>query len=121
MRLQFRVEDERFLFSFLAFCIILIIGNQFTIKSVVLGICGSVLYFLIGGYLTGGYLLDEDQLMVRVALGALVLLAFMGLVGWVFIIFRGLGAVEVAVIMVAAFSFLLLLTRPRARRVFGIG
>lgn len=111
MKLNFRVEDRKFLFSVLAFAITLIIVNQFTIKSMVLGMCGSVTYFLIGGYLTGRYLLKEEQLMICVSLGALVLLALMGLVGWVFIIFRGLGVIEMAAILVAAFSFLVLVVR----------
>lgn len=111
MKLNFRVEDKKFLFSVLAFAIALIIVNQFTIKSMVLGICGSVTYFLIGGYITGHYLLKEEQLMICVSLGALVLLALMGLVGWVFIIFRGLGVIEMTAILIAAFSFLAVLAR----------
>lgn len=111
MKLNFRIEDRKFLFSLLALAIALIVVNQFTIKSMVLGVCGSVTYFLIGGYLTGRYLLKEEQLMISVSLGALVLLALMGLAGWIFIIFRGLGVIEMAVILVAAFSFLVLVVR----------
>lgn len=111
MKLNFRVEDRKFLFSVLALAIALIIVNQFTIESMILGLFGSVTYFLIGGYLTGHYLLKEEQLMISVSLGALVLLALMGLVGWVFIIFRGLGVTEMAAILVAAFSFLAVVAR----------
>jgi hypothetical protein len=103
------MKKRNILFLLLALAIILIITNQFTVKSMVLGVCGSVIYFLIGGYLTGRYLLKEKQLMISVPLGVFTLLALMGLVGWVFIIFRGLGVSEVAVILIAAFIFLVLL------------
>jgi len=99
------MKNEKFLFSLMGVCILLIVLNQVTVESALIGACGAILYFLIGGNFLGVHLLKEEQLLVRVSLGALVLLSLMGLMGWVFIIFRGLGIKEIAVVLAATWFF----------------
>jgi hypothetical protein len=105
MSLSLYLRNEKILFSIMAFSVVLIVLNLVTIKSALIGTVGSILYFLIGGNFVGVHLLGEEQPLVRVSLGALVLLSLMGLMGWLFIIFRGLGVMETAVVLAAALSF----------------
>lgn len=108
IRLSRYAKSEKFLFSMMALSAIVIVSNHVTVNSALIGACGSILYFLIGGNFVGAYLLKEEQLLVRVSLGALVLLSLMGLMGWVFIIFRGLGIMETAVVLAATLFFVVL-------------
>lgn len=112
------VRNERILFSLMALSIVLMVLNLVTVKSALIGAFGAVLYFLIGGNFVGVHLLREQQPLVRVSLGALVLLSLMGLMGWVFIIFRGLGIVETAVVLAATFCFLVLVVRFKGAKGF---
>lgn len=111
MKLSQQVKDTRFLFLLQALAIVLIVANLLTVKSLLIGFCGSVLYLLIGGNFVGLYLLEEKQVFVRVALGVLVLLLLMSVLGWLFIIFRGLGVFETAAVLVATFAFLMLVAK----------
>lgn len=104
-RLSRFMKSEKFLFSLMGLSIILIVLNLVTVKSALIGACASILYFLIGGNFVGVHLLREEQLLIRVALGAFVLLSLMGLGGWAFIIIRGLGVTETAVILAATLFF----------------
>jgi len=122
MRLRLYLRNEKVLFSLMAVSIGLMVVNLVTVESGLVGAVGAVLYFVIGGNFVGVYLLKEEQPLVRVSLGALVLLSVMGLLGWVFIIFRGLGIVETAVVLAATFGFVVVVVRfKRANGVKGEG
>jgi membrane-associated PAP2 superfamily phosphatase len=122
MRLSLHLRNEKVLFSLMAFSIVLIVLNLVTIKSALIGTVASILYFLIGGNFVGIHLLKEEQLLERVSLGSLALLSLMGLMGWAFIIFRGLGIVETAIVLAATFCFVVVVVRfKRANGVKGEG
>ena len=111
MKLSLHAKDTKFLFALQALAIVLIVGNQLTVKSMWIGLGGSVLYLVIGGNFVGIYLLEEKQALIRVLLGMLVLLLLMSILGWLFIVLYKLGVFETAAILVATYAFLMLITK----------
>jgi len=116
MKLGLRIKDTKFLFLLLALAIIVIVANQLTVKSLLIGLCGAALYLLIGGNFVGVYLLEEKQVLVRVSIGTLVLLLLMSILGWLFIIFYRLDVFETAAILVATSAFLMLMVKLKVSK-----
>lgn len=117
MKLKRYITDVKFGFVWLAFAIFLIVMNGVTVKSAIIGLCGSLIYFLIGGNLVGTYLLEEEQLLVRVSLGGLIILSLLGLFGWLFIIFYRLGIFETAAVLAATLVLLILMVKLKGSRI----
>jgi len=116
MKLSFHIRDTRVLFLLLALALVLIVANQLTVKSMLIGLCGSIAYLLIGGNFVGAYLLEEKQVVVRVSLGVVVLLLLMSILGWLCIIFYKLGVFETAAVLVATYAFLALMVKLKVNK-----
>lgn len=114
MKLGNLVKGKRFLLSVMFLAVALIMVNQIVLKLMPLGITASLVYILIGGYLLGSVLFKEEQLVVLLPLGALLLLGVMSVLSW-FVIFFGfhIGVLEAGAILLATCLFLLIVVSGR--------
>lgn len=84
---------------------LMIFINSLIFNSVFIGIFTSITYILINGNFLGCTFFKESDL--KLPLGVLLLIAFLGLLGWLFIVFAGLTIIEVTIVLYIAsvFSF----------------
>lgn len=109
------VRNKRFLLLIVFLSLALIMVNQIVLKLMVLGTIASLMYVIVGGYLVGTALFEEEQLVVRLSLGALLLLSFMSFLSWIVVIFNfHIGVFEAGGILLATSLFLVIVMHGRA-------
>ena len=92
------VRDERLLFTTVSFATVLIVSlNSTFIHSLVLGIIGSSIFFLINTVFLGHVFFDDEIPFIRVMLGGLVLLLLLGIVSWAILIVSNLDLIKSAI------------------------
>jgi len=107
-------EDRHFVFTLALFVAVLVVFlNQVLNLSVVVGAVASVFYFLVGVVFLGRAFFEDEVVLVRFLLGGLVLLVFLGLVGWVVMIVYSLDVWMSALVLCAVAACCSLLNRVR--------
>lgn len=85
------VRDGKLLFTQLSLLsVFLTFVNMVFIRSAVLGIAPSLIYFLINAMFLGNAFFDDEAPFARLGLGSLLLTATIGLIGWAILIAFGL-------------------------------
>ena len=96
-------------FLVISFIAAIVISLNLTfVQSVIIGACASILYIIANGYILGTLFFEEEKVMLKTALGALLLLILLGLISLPFAIFYRLGAIEVTVLLLVGCAFNLL-------------
>lgn len=97
---KFIVHDRNFvptIFSFLM--VTLIFLNLSMVNRVELGFIASVTYFFINGVFLGSTFFSEEIIVLRIALGVLLLVALLGLVGWLVMIIYNLDILRSVLVL----------------------
>ena len=96
-------------FPIISFFSVLVVSlNLVFIGSTIIGACASMVYIITNGYLLGNVFFREEKVIFKVALGALLLLILLGLIGVLFAIFHRLSTIEVATVLLTGCIFTLL-------------
>jgi hypothetical protein len=81
---EFIVRDEKVLFTIVSFAMALIIFlNQVIIHSIIFGITSSLIFILLNAVFLGRVFFENETPLLRLVLGGLFLLLFLGIVGWI--------------------------------------
>jgi len=97
---------------FLAVALIMV--NQIVQESMLLGVVASLLYIIIGSYLLGSALFEEEQLVVRLPLGGFLLLGVMSVLSWLVGFFNfHIGIFESGAILLLTFLLLFIIVSGR--------
>lgn len=108
------INDKKFLFSSISYASVLaiflnltvlasVIRQQATIVVPLVGALASLSYFLINGTFLGHFFFKEESFFLRLLLGNLLLIVFLGFVAWVVIIVSNLDITRsVAVLFIVA-------------------
>ena len=104
------VRDRYLIFTSLSYVMILAIFVNLTFSlSPAVGILSSIIYFLINGMFLGTVFFENQDLLLRLVLGILVLIVLLGTVAWAVLITYNLDvlrSVLVLCIVAASCSFL---------------
>lgn len=110
-------RDESFLFTMVSFAVIGIMFLNLTFfRSVVVGVVASVGYFLVNGIFLGSAFFEDEDVLLRVILGNLLLLASLGFVGWLVMIIYNLDILRSVLVLCVVTVFSSLINRLRKRR-----
>jgi len=89
------VHDHKLLFTLASYVLILAIYiNLNAFQFSVLGIVGSLLYFLINGIFLGHAFFEKEDAFFRLMLGLLLLIMLLGFVGWLAVIIYNLDVIR---------------------------
>ena len=107
-RLEKFITTDRNLAASLISCIaiFLIFINLTTIHSPILGAASSLTFIVINTIFVGNAFFREERGFLRLSLGTLLLIAFLGLVSWAIMIIHNLDEIRstVALLIVATLS-----------------
>lgn len=95
------IRDEKLLFTTVSYIVTLIVFVNLTLFiSWVIGTIASIFYFLINGVFLGRAFFEKEDLFSRFMLGNLLLIIFLGLIGWaIMIIFGNLDTIRSALVL----------------------
>jgi len=111
------VRDEKFLFTMISYFMILIISmNSIFSLSVALGIIASLIFFLINILFLGHTLFEKEIPFLRFMLGSLMLLLFLGIIGWAILIIHNLDIIRVTIALCVLAGLSSTMNRLKARR-----
>ncbi len=97
------VHDSRFLFTLSSYAIILLIYvNLNTAQSFAVAIIAFFLYFLINSTFLAHAFFRKDSVPFRLAFGVLLLIMFLGCVGWVIMIIYDLDSIRFILVLIIA-------------------
>lgn len=81
------VKDGNFLSTMVSFAMVLIVFlNQVAFHSMIVGIASSLVWFSLNAILLGHVFFEKETSLLRLVLGGLFLLMFLGVVGWIMMI-----------------------------------
>ncbi len=94
---QLIARDERHLFTFVSFVLVLAFFlNLSIVRSLAVGISATAFFFLINGTFLGDAFFEEEGQLLRLALGSLLLIVFIGLISWFIMIVYNLDILQSA-------------------------
>ena len=120
---RFRFEEliarnEKFFFTILSYFVILVIYvNLSMIRSPVVGLIASAIFFFINGIFLGHAFFQSEVFFVRLLLGILLLVVFLGLVSWVVMIVYNLDILRSALALCVVTTLCTFLNWLEIRRV----
>lgn len=74
-------------------------ANMTTVKSPAIGVVAAALYFLINSVFLGTAFFADENSLLRLTLGTLLLVMFIGLVGWIIVVVCALNVVTVILVL----------------------
>jgi len=104
------LRDRFFLFSLLSYgAAAAIFMNTTIFESTALGLLSTLVYFLINAVFLGTTFFAKEDSFFRLTLGILLLITFLGLLGWIMIVLYTFNAVTLtlALVIVATVSSVL--------------
>jgi hypothetical protein len=81
-----------------------------------IGFAASVIYFLINAVFLENAFFEKEDTFFRLMLGILLLIVFLGLVGWLTLIIYNLDATRVTLVLLVVATFSSLLNRRMRHR-----
>lgn len=97
-------RDKKFLFTaFSLFMILIIYMNQIFANSLIIGAIASLIFFSLNTIFLGQAFFREELSFIRIILGSLTFLLFLGTIGWITLIVHNLdiNSTSVALCVVA--------------------
>jgi hypothetical protein len=111
------VQDRNFLYTGISYSATLAIFlNLNAIQSPLIGFAASVIYFLINAVFLENAFFEKEDTFFRLMLGILLLIVFLGLVGWLTLIIYNLDATRVTLVLLVVATFSSLLNRRMRHR-----
>jgi hypothetical protein len=110
---NFLVADRILLSTVVCYlAIAAIFANTITVRSPAIGVVAAAVYFLINSVFLGMAFFADENSLVRLTLGTLLLIMFIGLAGWIVVVVYVLNLVTVilVLIVVATISSILMKT-----------
>lgn len=93
-------RDKYLLFTMFSYATVLLIFiNISVVHSPVMGIAASSVYFLINAIFLGSIFFKKEDLFLRLILGNLLLIVFLGLISWVVMMIHNLDAVRSTIVL----------------------
>ena len=94
---QLIAQDKRYLFTAISFTLVLLIFLNLNVAhSLIIGISASVFFFLINGTFLGHTFFKEERSILRLLLGNLLLIVFLGLISLLIMIIYNLDTLRSA-------------------------
>jgi len=94
------VSDKIFLFTFLSYATVLVVFlNLNSLKSPIIGLVASVIYFLINGIFLGNALCRKETAFFRLMFGILLLIVLLGFVGWLAVVSYNLDVPSLTLVL----------------------
>ena len=114
---EMTTRHGEFVYVILSFFVILVIFvNSLMFNSPFIGTLASVVYILVNGNIIAGTFFKESKL--KLPLGILLLIALLGVVGWVFMILYRLSIIEVTITLCIASSLSFIVSKYEKIRRF---
>jgi len=105
-------QDQKFLFTLASYVITVVIYiNLNAFQYAVLGTVAFILYFLINGIFLGHAFFDKEDTFFRLMFGFLLLIMFLGFVGWLAVIIYNLDVARFTVVLLVVATICSLLNR----------
>lgn len=109
-------RDEKLAFTLLSYFTILMILLNLTFANLLpIGAVAAIAYLIINGTFLGKTLFEEERFFLKLLLGNLLLLVFLGLVSWVIIIISNLSVVSSAIVLFIVATLTSLLNRLKTK------
>jgi hypothetical protein len=97
---NFLVADKLLLSTIICYLTIAaMFANMTTAKSQVIGAVAAAVYFLVNSVFLGRAFFADENSLLRLTLGALLLVMFIGLVGWIVVVVYVLNVVTVILVL----------------------
>lgn len=94
------VHDRRSFFTLVSFLMVLTIYvNLNSVNLSVIGAIASIFYLFINGAFLGHALFEEEEFLLKLLLGGLLLLSFLGFFSWAAVVLSNLSAVSVIIVL----------------------
>ncbi|MFX1300457.1 MAG: hypothetical protein ACFFDE_05905 [Promethearchaeota archaeon] len=93
------VEDPKLLFTLTSYALALSIYMNLNVKSVGIGIIAFIMYFLINGTFLAHAFFNKEDAFLRLMLGILLLMMFLGFFGWFAMIVYSLDGIRVTLVL----------------------
>jgi len=74
-------------------------ANMTSVKSSAIGVVAAAVYFLINSLFLGTAFFADENSLLRLMLGTLLLVMFIGLVGWIIVVVYVLNVVTVILVL----------------------
>lgn len=105
-------NDKKLLFTITSYAVVLLmLLNQNTLQSPVLGLPASTIYFLINGIFLGNALFKKETAFFRLTLGILLLLLLLGFTGWLAVITHILDLTRFTLVLITVATISSLLNK----------
>jgi len=109
-------QDEKLAFTLLSYFTILMILLNLTFANLSpVGAIAAIVYLIINGIFLGSTLFEEEKFFLKLLLGSLLLLVFLGLVSWALIIVSNLGVVSSVIVLFIVATLTSLLNRFKTK------
>ena len=93
-------RDEKMLFTLVSYIVVLTIFiNLSEFQSSILGLLASAIYFLINGVFLGHVFFEKETAFFRLMYGFLLLIMFLGFVGWLAVVIYNLDVVRFTLVL----------------------
>jgi len=110
------VQDKNFLFTIVSYSVApLMVLNLNTLKSPLVGLIASAIYFAINTVFLGNAFFEKENTFFRSMFGILLLTMLLGFVGWLTLIIYNLDDTRVAIVLLVVATFSSLLNRRKHR------
>ena len=107
-------RDEKSLFTIVSYIAVIIIYiNLSQLKSTVMGVMASAIYFVVNGVFLGRAFFREEKAFLRLLLGLFSLVIILGLVGWTILVVYNLDEVRTLLVLVLVTTSSSLLNRRK--------
>jgi heme A synthase len=94
------IYDKKFCFTLVSYIAILIIfTNSVVFRSSILGVIATAVFFLINSFFLGNAFFRTESYLIRLALGSLLLIIFLGLIGWITMVVYNLDILRSTVVL----------------------
>jgi len=105
-------RDEKMLFTLVSYIVVLTIFiNLSEFQSSILGLLASAIYFLINGVFLGHVFFEKETAFFRLMYGFLLLIMFLGFVGWLAVVIYNLDVVRFTLVLFIVTTLSSLLNR----------
>lgn len=105
-------QDKSFLYTIVSYSVALAIFiNQNTLKSPLIGLVASVIYFVINTIFLGNAFFEKENTFFRSMSGVLLLTMLLGFIGWLILIIYNLDVTRVALVLLVVATLSSLLNR----------
>lgn len=111
------VRDEKLLFTTVSYIttLMIFINLNFSLSPAI-GTTASIVYFLINGAFLGRAFFEKEDIIVRLTLGILLLVAVLGILAWAMLIIYNLDMIQTTIVLLVVTAMCSFLNKRMMRK-----